>query len=183
MSRNFRISNYAFTLLSVLGPAPLLALSQCQKPNHPCVPNSVINAATGIRDLIPFTYALSASDSFRARSPDTEPGIAPHEIGFEITRNGTALQHTSLSELPELRREEPEYASNFRAIAVTRACTNSGPIYFVTMQYMGDATSPTLYFTLVPAARGYKVSALPMISGGVLEVSTANDTLPHQDLG
>jgi hypothetical protein len=39
---------------------------------------------------------------------------------------------------------------------------------------MGDETSPALVFTLIPSATGYKVSTLPMISGGVVVVSTNN---------
>lgn len=57
---------------------------------------------------------------------------------------------------------------------MTRACASGGPIYFVTMQWMGDIISPALAFILVPSAQGYDVSTLPSFSGGVVDVSRAN---------
>jgi hypothetical protein len=84
------------------------------------------------------------------------------------------MQSVVLRKLTEFQREEPEYSESFKTLAVTRACGGGGPIYFITMQYMGDMTSPALLFTLIPSAHGYEISTLPMISGGVLEVSIAN---------
>jgi hypothetical protein len=59
---------------------------------------------------------------------------------------------------------------------VTSACGSDGPIYLVSMQYIGDITSPALTFTIVPSAQGYTISTLPMLSGGVVEISSAD---PH----
>jgi hypothetical protein len=42
------------------------------------------------------------------------------------------------------------------------------------MQWNVDEISPALVYIFVPSARGYEVSSLPTISGGVLEVSRAN---------
>jgi hypothetical protein len=42
------------------------------------------------------------------------------------------------------------------------------------MKYMGDEISPALVFALVPSAQGYEISTLPMIRGGVVDVSIAN---------
>jgi hypothetical protein len=62
----------------------------------------------------------------------------------------------------------------YTALAVTKACTGDSPLYFVSMQRWGDEISPAFLFTVVPTGDGYKISHLPAISGGVLEVSTSN---------
>jgi len=162
----------ALALLSSIEPA--LALSQCSN-QITIVPLKVMKAASKARDFIRFSYSLSTSDLLLIRShEDTQTSIGPYDTGFVITREGKTIQSVVLRKLPEFQREEPEYSEAFITLAVTRACTRRGPIYFVTMQYMGDMTSPALLFTFVPSAQGYEVSALPMISGGVLEVSKAD---------
>ena len=57
----------------------------------------------------------------------------------------------------------------FTSLYVTRACASGGPIYLITMKYMGDEISPALVFTLIPKAQGYGVFTLPMFRGGVIE--------------
>src|ERR1035438_713887 len=146
---------------------PSLALSQC-KNQISLVPLRSIEAARNDRKFVRFRYALSGSDSLLIRS------YGQYDTGFVITRDGRALQHIALRDLPEMPRGDPEYADSFRTLAVTRACGNGGPIFFVTMQYSGDMTSPALLFALVPSANGFEVTTLPMISGGVLEVSRSN---------
>jgi hypothetical protein len=84
------------------------------------------------------------------------------------------MQSVILRKLPEFQREDSFFSEAFTTLYVTRACASEGPIHFVTMKYMGDEISPALVFTLVPSAQGYKVSTLPMISGGVVDVSTAD---------
>lgn len=163
----------ALILISALWPANL-ALSQCNS-QITLVPLTSMKAASKARDFVRFRYSLAGSDSLLIRShEDTETSIGPYDTGFVITRDGRILQRISLRELPEMPPGEPEYADSFSTLAVTRACGNGGPIFFVSMQYSGDMTSPALLFTLVPSANGFEVTALPMISGGVLEVSKAN---------
>lgn len=156
----------ALILVSALWPAAS-ALSQC-KSQITLVPLRSMKAASNDSEFVRFRYALSASDSLLIRS------YGPYDTGFVITRNGRALQRIALRDLPEMPREEPEYADSFRTLAVTRACEGGGPIFFVSMQYSGDITSPALLFVLVPSANGFDVNTLPMISGGVLEVSKSN---------
>jgi hypothetical protein len=163
----------ALALMTALGPAPL-ALSQC-KSRITLVPQAPQTAAGKARDFIRFSYALSTSESLTVRShEDTETLIGPYDTGFVIARDGTPVQSVLLRKLPEFQREDPQFSEAFTTLAVTRACTSGGPVYFVTMQYMGDETSPAIVFTLVPSAKGYEVSTLPMISGGVIEVSMAD---------
>jgi hypothetical protein len=151
-----------------------LALAQC-KNQITLVPLHAVKAAGKARDFVRFSYSLSASDSLLIQShEDTETSIGPYDSGFAIIRDGKTMQSVVLRNLPEFRREEPDYSESFTTLAVTRACSGAGPINFVTMQYMGDLTSPALVFTVVPSAQGYEVSNLPMISGGVVEVSMAN---------
>lgn len=150
------------------------ARSQC-KNAITLVPLATEEKASGPRSFVRIKYSLSSSDVLLVRShEDGAPSGELNHTGFVITRNRSVLQHLSLKQLPEIRREEPDYADSFVPLAVTRACGEEGPLFFLTMQYSGDRTSPTLFLALVPSARGYQVSALPMISGGVLEVSKTN---------
>lgn len=165
-----------FRLALILIPAlwAASALSQCVNQIAP-VPLTRQKAATQARDFVRFSYSLSAADSLLIRShEDTGTSIGPYDTGFAIARAHHVLQRISLRELPEMRREEPEYANSFTTLAVTRACASDGPVFFVTMQYQGDETSPALAFVLTPFAQGYHVSTLPMFSGGVLDVSRAD---------
>lgn len=159
-----------FIFSSAMCPASL-ALSQC-KDQITLVPLSAPRIISDAPNPVRFKYSLSASDSLLIQSHGA-PDMA-HATGFAITRNGRKLRRISLRELPEMPRNEPEYADSFTALAVTRACGNQGPIFFVTMQYQGDLTSPALAFVLVPSATGYEVSTLPMFSGGVVEVPKAD---------
>jgi hypothetical protein len=153
---------------------PAFALTECNN-QITLVPMRSIKAATKARDFSRFSYSLSKSSSLIIRShEDTETSIGAYDTGFVIKRDGKTIQDVNLRTLPEFQREEDEYSESFTTLAVTRACTSAGPIHFVTMQYMGDLTSPALLFTIVPSAHGYEVSTLPMISGGVLEVSGSN---------
>jgi hypothetical protein len=105
---------------------------------------------------------------------DTETSIGPYDLGFVIERDGKTMQSVTLRKLPEFRREDSFFSESFTTLYVTRACASGGPIYFVTMKYMGDEISPALVFTLIPSAQGYEVSTLPMIRGGVVDVSMAD---------
>lgn len=172
MSRRYGVQ-VALALIFALGTAASV-LSQCNNQIS-LVPLRTLKAASKARDFVRFSYSLSASDSLLIRShEDTETSIGPYDTGFVITRDGRVLQSVVLRKLPEFRREDSFFAEAFTTLAVTRACGSGGPIYFVTMQYMGDMISPALLFTLVPSVQGYEVSTLPMISGGVLEVSKAD---------
>lgn len=150
------------------------ARSQCRS-HITLVPLSAQKPASEPRKFVRFRYSLSASDSLLITSnEDSEKSLGPFDTGFVINRDRRDLQTISLRKLPEMLREEPDYANSFTTLAVARACAKEGPIFFVTMQYVGDLTSPALLFTLVPTATGFEISTLPMISGGVLEVSTSN---------
>jgi hypothetical protein len=134
-----------------------------------------MKAASKPRDFVRFKYSISASDSLLIRShEDSETTIGPYDLGFVIKRDGKVLQSVTLRKLPEFRREEAFVSESFTTLYLTRACASGGPIYFITMKYMGDKISPALVFALVPSPQGYEVSTLPMFRGGVVDVSTAN---------
>ena len=162
----FRKSDVLIALLLTCVGGPVTpGLSQCNN-QITLVPLTAMKAASKARDFVRFRYSLSASDSLLIRShEDTETSIGPYDIGFVITHNGSPLQHFSLL---------PEFEEDSSTLAVTRACGSGGPVYFVTTQRWGDDISPALIFVIAPSADGYKVSTLPMISGGVLEVSRAD---------
>jgi hypothetical protein len=161
------------SLIAILG-IEASAHSQC-KNQITLVPLNARKAAKRASDFDRYKYPLSASDVLLIRShEDTETSIGPYDTGFVITRDGSALQRVSLRGLPEMRGEDSDFADSFTTLAVTRACRSENSIFFVSMQYMGDMTSPALLFVIVPSAQGYKVSTLPMISGGVLDVSNTD---------
>ncbi len=165
----------AIALISALRPATL-ALSQCNN-RISLVPLTAMKAATKPQDFVRFRYSLSTSDTLLIRAhEDTETMIGPYDTGFAITRDEKVTQSLALRNLPEFRSDNPNFSfsDGFTTLAVTRACTNRDPIYFVTMQWMGDDISPALVFILVPSAQGYEVSTLPSISGGIVDVSIAN---------
>lgn len=169
MSRRFGILA-TLIFISTFWPAAS-ALSECND-QITLVPLTDQKAAGKARDFVRFRYPLPASDSLLIRShEDTETSIGPYDTGFVIARDGSVLRSISLRELPEMRGEDPDFANSFTTLAVTRACGIGGEIFFVTMQYSGDETSPAFVFVLAPTADGYKVSTLPMISGGVYEIS------------
>jgi hypothetical protein len=159
-----------FILSSAMCSASL-AFSQC-KDQIALVPLSAPNVISSTPDFVRLKYSLSGSDSLLIQSHEA-PNLS-YATGFAITRDGRVMQRISLRDLPEMPHDEPEYADSFTALAVTRACGSQGPIFFLTMQYQGDLTSPALAFILVPSATGYVISPLPMFSGGVVEVSKAD---------
>jgi hypothetical protein len=160
------------TLVSCLGSAAS-AHSQCNN-RITLVPLAAMKAASKPRDFVRYTYSFSASDSLLIRShEDTETTIGPYDTGYSIMRSGKTVQSVTLRELPEFQ-SDPTFSEGYFTLAVTRACTSGGPIYFATMQWMGDIISPALVFTLVPSGPGYKISTLPSFSGGVVDVSMAN---------
>lgn len=166
-----RRSNFRLATIMIPALCAVSAHSQCSS-QITSVRLTSQKAASNARDFVRFRYSLSASDSLLIRShEDKETSIGPYDTGFVITRSDHVLQSIPLRDFPEMRREEPNY---FTTLAVTRACTSDGPVFFVTMQYQGDETSPALAVVLVPSAQGYEVSALPMFSGGVLDVSRAD---------
>jgi hypothetical protein len=149
-------------------------LSQCDDHINP-VPQYLMKPTGHARDFIRFRYPLSASDSLQVKSHEEfGSSMGTYDIGFSITRSGAILHDTLLRKLHEMPRDEPDYANSFKTMATARACGSKGVIFFVTMQYQGDMTSPALLFLIVPTGDGYQVSTLPMLSGGVLEVSKSD---------
>jgi hypothetical protein len=173
MSRRSAIRR-ALLLIPLLWAAS--ASSQCND-QITLVPLRNQKAAGKARDFVRFRYSLSPSDSLLIQShEDAETSLGPYDTGFVISRGDRVLQSISLRNLAEMRSEEPDYAESFTTLAVTRACASDGPVFFVTMQYEGDETSPALAFALVPSQEGFEISNLPMFRGGVLDVSRGD---PH----
>jgi len=166
-------SSIHVALLSTLWTA-ISAFSQCgnQITLVPLPPQKV---ATKSREFVRFKYPLSESDSILIRShEDTNTSIGPYDRGFVIMRNDHILQSMSVNTALKSQHKAPDIADNVTTLAITRACAAQSSIFFITMQYMGDEISPALLFVLVPGERGYVVSNLPTISGGILDVSKTN---------
>jgi len=161
------------TLISALWTA-ISAFSQCSN-QITLVPLTKQKAAIKSREFVRFKYPLSDSDSILIRShEDTTTSIGPYDTGFVIMRNNHALQSMSVNTALKSQHKAADTADAFLTLAVTQACTGQSPIFFISMQSMGDEISPALLFVIVPGGSGYVVSALPTISGGVLDVSRAN---------
>jgi len=171
----FRRLVFLSGLILVVATQPIpFAFSQCTNQTT-MVPVSPIKAASKRRDFFRFKYAMSSSNSILIRSrEDTETSIGPYDLGFLIARDGTTINRVALRGLSQFQGEDEEYSESFSTLAITRACASEGPIYFVTMKYMGDELSPALVFVVVPSREGYVASALPMFSGGTVDVSRAD---------
>jgi len=139
------------------------------------VPGFPMKAASKSKDFTRFRYALSSTDVLLIDShEDTQTTIGPYDTGFSVKRDGKTIKSVALRELPEFQRQGSFYSESFTTIAITTACGSVDPIYFLTMKYKGDELSPALIFLLIPSAKGYRVSNLPMISGGTVDVSKSN---------
>jgi hypothetical protein len=139
------------------------------------LPLRAMKAASRPRTFVRFKYSLSSSNSLLIRShEDTETSIGPYDLGFLITHEGKAFRSVTLRTLPEFRREDKLFAEAFTTVAIARVCGSARPMYFITMKYMGDELSPALVFVVLPSAEGFKISPLPMFSGGAVDVSTAD---------
>lgn len=149
-----------------------IATSQC-KDQISMLPLRAMKAAAHPRDFVRFKYTLSPTDELLIRShEDAETSIGPYDLGFLIEHNGAPMRSITLRGLPEFRRKDSDFSEAFTTVAVTRACRSEGPIYFVTMKYMGDELSPALVFVIIPLALRYEVLPLPTFSGGRVDVST-----------
>jgi hypothetical protein len=147
--------------------------AQC-KNQITLVPLPAWKGAKKARDFVRFTYPLTATDSLLVYAhDDPDSAIGSYDTGFAITRDQKVLQRVFLRKLPVLRGDSL-FAQNSGALTITRVCSEGSPIYFVTMQYEGDITSPELFLIAVPTAQDYVVSALPMVHGGVLDVSKSD---------
>jgi hypothetical protein len=161
-------------ILTALFLISVLCSAQCSN-RITLVPLHVLKTPKRSRDFVRFSYPLTATDSLIVYArDDPDRSLRPYDTGIAITRGGKALQRVALRSLPEMRREDEFFRENFTTLAIARACAGDAPLYFVAMGYVGDMTSADLFFSVVPNPQDYVVSALPMVAGGVLDVSKAN---------
>ena len=151
--------------------ASVCAVAECSN-KITLVPLTVWKSPKQSRDFVRFSYSLTATDSLLAHD-DPERSVGSYDTGFAITRNQGILRKVTLQNLPELRGDSL-FAENSNTLAITRARTSGVPVYFVTLGYEGDMTSPDLFLAVIPNADGYEISALPKVSGGVLDVSRSD---------
>jgi hypothetical protein len=149
-------TSFLFAALAMLAVSALVQVGASQCKNQiAMVPLPPLKAADEPRDFVRFRYAFSSSDSILIRShEDTETSIGPYDLGFVIQRNGTTAHSLKLGQLPEFRREDTVFSESFTTVAIARACGSHGPVFFVTMKYMGDEISPALVFVVLPFSRG-----------------------------
>jgi hypothetical protein len=149
-------------------------LGQCVNQTT-MLPLRPMEAAHRSRDFVRYRYKLSDADRLLIRShEDTATSIGPYDLGFVITRGDITMKRLELRSLPELQKAGADYWQSFTTMAITRACGSQGPLYLVTMKYMGDELSPALVFVVIPSPERYDVSALPLFSGGAVDVSRAD---------
>jgi hypothetical protein len=165
-SRFFRY----FFLAMIIVPA-MHASSQCTNRTA-MLPLAPMKAAANPRNFVRYKYRLSDTDSIQIEShEDTETSIGPYDLGFLIKRSGSTVRQIHLRRLPEFRKQESFFSKAFSTLAITRVCEHDAPMYFITMKYMGDELSPALVFVVSPSGTSYGVLALPMFSGGTIDVS------------
>jgi hypothetical protein len=123
--------------------------------------------------FIQASYALNENDRLLLYSQPSP--IGTHIVGIAILSKNKAPRLVSLSSLPALRRSNKDgQPDSFYAEKIVRGCSNGAPIYFVESHWDGDIISPELVMILVPSENGYSVSTMPLISGGVLEISRSD---------
>ena len=149
-----------------------VATVPCMNQIH-SVPLRPMKAAVASRNFVRFRYRLSSTDDLLIDAhEDTETSIGAYDVGFRITRDGKLLRRLSFGSLREVR--EMDAADAFVTLAVSRVCKDPDATFFVTVQYMGDETSPAFALVLSHAGSTYKITTTPLFSGGVIEVSPAH---------
>lgn len=139
-------------------------------------PRLEMKAAEKSRDFVGYRHRLSATDTLIIHAhEDRDTSLGPYDTGFSIVRNGAVVSGLSLRDLPQYRGDHdgPEL-DYFSTGAVMSACTDKGPIYFLSMLPAGDELKQPLVFVLIPMGSSYRISALPLFSGGTLDISRAD---------
>jgi len=100
------------------------------------------------------------------------------ERGILIAHNGRTINKLPLSTLPELKGDpkEPDDdpSDSYQSLSLTTMCMGDKAFYWLAFHWQGDITSAELLVLLSPRGQQYEFSALPLINGGILEISRSD---------
>jgi hypothetical protein len=100
------------------------------------------------------------------------------ERGILITRNGRTINKLPLSSLDELKAnpKEPDFdpSDSYQSLSLTTICIGNRSFYWLAFHWQGDIISPELLVLISRRNQHYQFSALPLIDGGILEVSRSD---------
>ncbi len=122
--------------------------------------------------FVHYRYELGADSAILLYGQSMElPDPGYNDEGILIVLAGKVTRQRSLARLRVLASSDDYEKHNFIALSITRACTEGAPIYFAAFGYMGDMTSADLFLIIIPEENAYRISALPLVSGGTLDLS------------
>jgi hypothetical protein len=125
--------------------------------------------------FIRFEYPLQDGYTLLLYSvPDDFPLSHYGDRGIQLIHNNQSAGDYPLRSLSVMRGED---ADNFEALSVAQICSGDKPDYFIAFGYRGDITSGDLFVSMVPTGDGYRLTPLPIVAGGVLELSKSDPLL------
>jgi len=126
--------------------------------------------------FIRFEYPLQNGYKLLLYSePDDFPLSHFGDRGMLLVHNGGVVENVALQSLKVLQATEDEDdRDNYEALSVARVCSDDKPIFFLAFAYRGDMTSSDLFLSIAPALDGYRITPIPLVSGGVLDLSVGN---------
>jgi hypothetical protein len=128
--------------------------------------------------FIRFEYPLQDGYTLLLSSvPDDFPLSHYGDRGIQLIHNNQSAGEYPLRTLSIMRGEDEYIRNNFQALSVVQTCSGDKPIFFIAFGYRGDMTSADLFIAIIPASDGYQLKPLPMVAGGVLELSKSNPLL------
>ena len=133
------------------------------------------------REFVRYRYALGDGALLDVIAvADDSPFGGYMDRGLLVEKDGRTTQATRLKDFAVLKprgedvRMDFDPSDSFRALAMVRSCVASAALQIVTFQWMGDMTSADLFVTVIRNGTGYTITALPTVSGGVLDVSRSH---------
>jgi hypothetical protein len=128
--------------------------------------------------FIRFRYPLQDGYTLALYSvPDDSPFLHYGDRGILLMHDDQPVQDFPLKSLGEMQGEDTDFQDNFEAISVAHTCSGDKPYYFIAYGHRGDMTSSDLFISIIPATDGYRLTPLPMVAGGVLDLSKSNPLL------
>jgi hypothetical protein len=150
------------------------SLAECT-PKITAVPLSdehlaVVGRCIPPSNFVRFRYSLTPEDQLEIYSRENAGPTRVSDRGIALRHKGIA-QLIPISELAVMHGQDSYFRNNFTALSLTRVCASATPVFYLAFGYQGDMTSANLFLAIVPTAAGYRATALPMVSGGILDVS------------
>lgn len=128
--------------------------------------------------FIRFEYPLQNGYTLLLYSvPDNFPLSHYGDRGILLMHNNQIAHKIPLQTLSVLQFEHEDMRDNYEALSIAQTCSGDNPHYFIAFSYRGDMTSPAIFIDIEPANNAYRLTPMPHVYGGVLELSKSNPLL------